>query len=51
MLKPPPTDLIQVDWEPIGKRVVIEAGKTLLAASQEAGIELISICVGIASCD
>ncbi|MBW8012517.1 MAG: DUF4445 domain-containing protein [Chloroflexi bacterium] len=44
-------DLIQVDWEPIGKRVQIEAGKTLLAASQEAGIELISICGGIASCD
>jgi uncharacterized 2Fe-2S/4Fe-4S cluster protein (DUF4445 family) len=38
-------------FQPIGRRVQIEAGKSLLAAAQAAGVELVSICGGIGICD
>jgi uncharacterized 2Fe-2S/4Fe-4S cluster protein (DUF4445 family) len=39
-----------VDFEPVGRRIAVPAGKTLLAAAQEAGIALISICGGEGLC-
>jgi uncharacterized 2Fe-2S/4Fe-4S cluster protein (DUF4445 family) len=40
-----------IDLQPVGRRIQIEAGKSLLAAAQAAGVELISICGGIGICD
>ncbi|MFO7623945.1 MAG: ASKHA domain-containing protein [Anaerolineales bacterium] len=40
-----------IDLQPVGRRIRIEAGKSLLAAAQAAGVELISICGGIGICD
>ncbi|HJW90080.1 MAG TPA: 2Fe-2S iron-sulfur cluster-binding protein, partial [Anaerolineales bacterium] len=40
----------QVDLEPIGRRVQVPAGTTLLEAAQSAGIELVAICGGTGSC-
>ena len=37
--------------QPVGKRVVIPKGKSLLEAAQIAGVELTSVCGGIGSCD
>jgi uncharacterized 2Fe-2S/4Fe-4S cluster protein (DUF4445 family) len=39
-----------VDFEPVGRRIAVPAGKALLAAAQEAGIALISICGGEGLC-
>jgi uncharacterized 2Fe-2S/4Fe-4S cluster protein (DUF4445 family) len=41
---------MQVDFEPIGKRVICEGGSTLLEAAQKAGVMLTSICGGEGSC-
>ena len=40
-----------VDFEPIGRRVDISPGESLLEAAQSAGVELVSICGGKGSCD
>ncbi len=40
-----------IDFEPIGRRVDIAPGESLLEAAQSAGVELVSICGGIGSCD
>ncbi len=40
----------RVDFEPIGKRVEVASGATLLEAAQEAGIALASACGGIGNC-
>jgi uncharacterized 2Fe-2S/4Fe-4S cluster protein (DUF4445 family) len=40
-----------VDFEPIGRRVDISPGESLLEAAQSAGVELVSICGGQGSCD
>jgi uncharacterized 2Fe-2S/4Fe-4S cluster protein (DUF4445 family) len=39
-----------VDFEPVGKRTLVPTGKTLLAAAQDAGIAIISICGGEGLC-
>jgi uncharacterized 2Fe-2S/4Fe-4S cluster protein (DUF4445 family) len=39
-----------VDFEPVGRRIAVPADKTLLAAAQDAGIALISICGGEGLC-
>ena len=39
-----------IDFEPIGRRVEITPGVSLLEAAQSAGVELISICGGQGSC-
>jgi uncharacterized 2Fe-2S/4Fe-4S cluster protein (DUF4445 family) len=41
---------MQVDFEPIGKRVICEGGTTLLEAAQKAGVMLTAICGGEGSC-
>jgi len=40
-----------IDFEPIGRRVEIIPGESLLEAAQSAGVELVSICGGKGSCD
>ena len=40
----------KVDFEPVGKRVSVPTGKTLLSAAQDAGIALIAICGGEGLC-
>lgn len=45
-----PTSLLQVDFEPIGRRVSVHPGDTLLEAAQKAGVELISSCGGAGFC-
>src|SRR5271165_2504648 len=40
-----------VEMQPVGRRGQVQAGETLLAASQSAGVELAAICGGIGACD
>jgi uncharacterized 2Fe-2S/4Fe-4S cluster protein (DUF4445 family) len=40
-----------IDFEPVGRRVGIAPGESLLEAAQSAGVELVSICGGQGSCD
>ncbi|MCK5318458.1 MAG: DUF4445 domain-containing protein [Anaerolineales bacterium] len=40
-----------IDFEPIGRRVDITPGESLLEAAHSAGVELVSICGGKGSCD
>jgi len=40
-----------IDFEPIGRRVNITPGESLLEAAHSAGVELMSICGGKGSCD
>jgi uncharacterized 2Fe-2S/4Fe-4S cluster protein (DUF4445 family) len=40
----------EVDFEPIGRRVMCNAGATLLDAAQQAGVMLTAICGGEGSC-
>jgi len=40
-----------IDFEPIGRRVEITPGESLLEAAQSAGVDLVSICGGKGSCD
>ncbi|MBM3145061.1 MAG: DUF4445 domain-containing protein [Chloroflexi bacterium] len=39
-----------VDMQPVGRRIAIEVGKTLLDAAQEAGVGLVSLCGGEGWC-
>ena len=41
---------ITVDLQPIGRRVEMPSGATLLEAAQTAGVELVSLCGGIGVC-
>ena len=41
---------VQIDFEPIGKRVTIDSGQTILEAAQKGGIALLSVCGGIGLC-
>jgi uncharacterized 2Fe-2S/4Fe-4S cluster protein (DUF4445 family) len=41
---------VQVDFEPIGRRIACEVGATLLDAAQQAGVMLTAICGGEGSC-
>ena len=45
-----PSETIQVDFEPIGKRVDVAAGITLLEAARQAGLSLASACGGMGKC-
>jgi uncharacterized 2Fe-2S/4Fe-4S cluster protein (DUF4445 family) len=40
-----------IDFEPVGRRVEITPGESLLEAANSAGVELVSICGGKGSCD
>jgi len=39
-----------IDWQPVGRRIEIPEGKTLLEAAQAAGVELVSVCGGGGTC-
>jgi uncharacterized 2Fe-2S/4Fe-4S cluster protein (DUF4445 family) len=41
---------LEIDFEPIGRRVVCAKGETILEAAQRAGIMLTTICGGAGSC-
>ncbi len=41
---------IEVDFEPIGRRVAIEPGATILDAAQRAGVMLAAVCGGEGTC-
>ncbi len=41
---------IQIDLEPIGRRVTCASGSTLLEAAQQAGVMLAAVCGGQGSC-
>jgi uncharacterized 2Fe-2S/4Fe-4S cluster protein (DUF4445 family) len=47
----PHTKSYNVDFEPIGRRVEILEGETLLTAAQSAGVQIISLCGGTGSCN
>lgn len=40
----------EIDLQPVGRRVQVGAGTTLLAAAQSAGVELQSVCGGVGTC-
>lgn len=42
--------LIEIDFQPVGRHVQVEAGTTILAAAQEAGVGLSAVCGGGGSC-
>jgi len=42
--------ILHVDLEPIGRRVQIEAGQTLLDAARAAGIKMVAVCGGEGWC-
>lgn len=43
-------DSIDIDFEPVGKRVRVAKGTTILEAARQAGIEIISVCGGMGTC-
>ena len=43
-------ELYRIDFEPVGKRVEVRAGTSLLDAAHAAGIELASVCGGHGHC-
>ena len=47
----PAPQRIRVDFEPLGRRVDNNLGDNLLTAAQAAGVQLISLCGGIGSCN
>jgi len=42
--------MFQIDFQPIGKRIQIAPGQTLLEAAQNAGVELTAVCGGMGIC-
>ena len=42
---------LTVDFEPVGRRAEIEPSRNLLEAARSAGVELVSVCGGLGSCD
>ncbi|MGD8554222.1 MAG: ASKHA domain-containing protein [Anaerolineales bacterium] len=45
------TKRFTIDFQPIGKRIEVDSGTDLLAAAQQAGLQLVSICGGMGSCE
>lgn len=41
---------ITIDFEPLGRRVTVSSGDTILKAAQLAGIDLVAICGGVGIC-
>lgn len=44
------TDMHEIDFEPIGKRIKIKKDQSLLAAAQAAGIQIAALCGGYGTC-
>lgn len=45
-----PSDTIQIEFQPIGKRVKVSLGASVLEAARQAGIDLASACGGEGNC-
>jgi uncharacterized 2Fe-2S/4Fe-4S cluster protein (DUF4445 family) len=45
------SEVFHIDFEPLGRRVEIHAGQTLLEAAQAAGVGLASVCGGAGTCE
>jgi len=43
--------LLRVDFQPIGRRLEVQRGTSLLEAAQSSGVQLVSLCGGVGSCD
>jgi uncharacterized 2Fe-2S/4Fe-4S cluster protein (DUF4445 family) len=50
MVETGPGGLVAVELQPVGRRVQVAPGVTVLAAAQAAGIELVSVCGGEGTC-
>jgi len=48
--KPDTSQPITIDFEPLGRRVTVPRGNTILKAAQLAGIDLVAICGGVGVC-
>ena len=44
------SDLLQIDFEPIGKRIRIKSNQSVLEAAQMAGIQITALCGGNGTC-
>jgi len=44
------TQQVNVDFEPLGRRLRVQRGVSILAAAQQAGVGLVSICGGKGTC-
>ena len=44
------SDLLQIDFEPIGKRIRINSHQSVLEAAQMAGIQITALCGGNGTC-
>jgi uncharacterized 2Fe-2S/4Fe-4S cluster protein (DUF4445 family) len=44
-------ELFRIDFEPLGRRAEIPAGRTLLDAAQSAGVGLAAVCGGVGTCN
>lgn len=44
-------NILNIDMQPVGRRTAIESGKTLLDASREAGVGVVSLCGGEGWCE
>lgn len=44
-------EIFRIDFEPLGRRAEISAGKTLLDAAQSAGVGLAAVCGGVGTCN
>lgn len=45
------TQKVEIDFEPVGRRITVDQGTDLLSAAQQAGVQLVSICGGKGSCE
>ncbi len=43
--------IVDVDFQPIGKRARIESGTTILEAARATGVGIASVCGGVGTCD
>ncbi len=45
-----PASTFRIDLQPLGRRIGLTAGQTLLEAAQASGLELVAVCGGNGSC-
>ena len=50
MAEPDPTSLVGVELQPVGRRVQVAPGLTVLEVAQKTGVELVSVCGGEGTC-
>ncbi len=44
------SDLVAVDLQPVGRRVRVRPGSTVLDAAQASGVQLVAVCGGVGTC-